>query len=79
MAALRGAAAGSGFVGPWVEVAALSVVVAIASWVLVERPVIEAAGRWRPWTRRVPTFPAERHIKPAAERGVRRATTVSGS
>ena len=38
--------------------------VAIASWVLVERPVIEAAGRWRPWTRRVPSFPAERHIRP---------------
>ena len=37
--------------------------VAIASWVLVERPVIEAAGRWRPWTRRVPTFPADRHFK----------------
>ena len=36
----------------------------IASWVLVERPAIEAAGRWRPWTRRVPTFPAERHIRP---------------
>ena len=54
----------AGFVGPWVEVAALSTVVAIASWVLVERPVIEAAGRWRPWTRRVPSFPAERHIRP---------------
>jgi peptidoglycan/LPS O-acetylase OafA/YrhL len=55
---------GSGFVLPWVEVAALSVAVAIASWVLVERPVIEAAVGWRPWTRRVPTFPADRHIKP---------------
>jgi len=55
---------GSGFIRPWVEVAALSVVVAIASWMLVERPVIEAAGRWRPWTRRVPSFPAERHVKP---------------
>ena len=54
----------AGFVGPWIEVAALSVVVAIASWVLVERPVIEAAGRWRPWTRRVPSFPADRHIRP---------------
>jgi peptidoglycan/LPS O-acetylase OafA/YrhL len=55
---------GSGFALPWVEVAALSVLVAIGSWVLVERPVIEAAGRWRPWTRRVPSFPAERHVKP---------------
>ncbi len=54
---------GTGFVGPWVEVAALSVLVAIASWVFVERPVIEAAGRWRPWSRRVPTFPADRHFK----------------
>jgi acetyltransferase len=54
----------AGFVGPWVEVATLSVLVAIASWVVVERPVIAAAGRWRPWTRRVPTFPAERHVKP---------------
>ena len=42
----------------------LSVGVAIASWVLVERPGIEAAGRWRPWTRRVPAFPADRHIRP---------------
>jgi peptidoglycan/LPS O-acetylase OafA/YrhL len=55
---------GSGFIVPWLEVAALSVVVAIASWVLVERPAIEAAGRWRPSTRRVPSFPAERHVKP---------------
>jgi peptidoglycan/LPS O-acetylase OafA/YrhL len=55
---------GSGFVLPWLEVAALSMLVAIGSWVLVERPVIQAAGRWRPWTRRVPSFPAERHIKP---------------
>jgi acetyltransferase len=55
---------GSGFLLPWVEVAALSVVVAVASWFLVERPVIEAAGRWRPGTRRVPTFPADRHVKP---------------
>jgi peptidoglycan/LPS O-acetylase OafA/YrhL len=55
---------GSGFVRPWVEVAVLSVVVAIASWVLVERPVIEATGRWRPWTRRVPSFPAERYVMP---------------
>ena len=54
----------SGFVGPWAEVAAVSVLVAIASWVLVERPVIEAAGRWRPWSRRVPSFPADRHFKP---------------
>ena len=53
-----------GFAGAWIEVAALSVGVAIASWVLVERPVIEAAGRWRPWTRRVPSFPADRHIRP---------------
>ena len=50
--------------GPWIEVAALSALVALASWVFVERPAIEAAGRWRPWTRRVPTFPAERHIRP---------------
>ena len=49
-----------GFVLPWLEVAALSALVAYASWVLVERPAIEAAGRWRPWTRRVPSFPAER-------------------
>jgi peptidoglycan/LPS O-acetylase OafA/YrhL len=54
----------TGFVGPWIEVAALSVLMAVASWVLVERPVIQAAGRWRPWSRRVPTFPAELHIKP---------------
>ena len=27
-------------------------------------PSIEAAGRWRPWTRRVPSFPADRHIRP---------------
>ena len=54
----------AGFVGPWLEVAALSVLVAIASWVLVERPVIEAAGRWRPWTPPRPAFPAERHVKP---------------
>jgi peptidoglycan/LPS O-acetylase OafA/YrhL len=25
---------------------------------------LPAAGRWRPWTRRVPAFPAELHIKP---------------
>jgi acetyltransferase len=53
-----------GFVGPWVEVAVLSALVALASWVLVERPAIEAAGRWRPWTRRVPSFPADHHFKP---------------
>ena len=53
-----------GFVGPWVEVAALSALVAYASWVVVEKPAIEAAGRWRPWTRRVPSFPAEGHFKP---------------
>ena len=53
-----------GFVVPWLEVAALSAVVAYASWVFVERPAIEAVGRWRPWTRRVPTFPAELHVKP---------------
>lgn len=53
-----------GFVVPWIEVAALSALVAWASWVTVERPAIEAAGRWRPWTRRVPTFPAELHVKP---------------
>jgi hypothetical protein len=39
-------------------------VVAWASWVLVERPATEAVGRWRPWTRRVPSFPAELHVKP---------------
>jgi acetyltransferase len=61
----EGLLAHDGFVGAWIEVAALSVAVAIASWVLVERPVIEAAGRWRPWTRRVPSFPADRHIRPA--------------
>jgi peptidoglycan/LPS O-acetylase OafA/YrhL len=55
---------GPGFVVPWLEVAALSALVAAASWVVVERPAIEAAGRWRPWSRRVPTFPAELHIKP---------------
>ncbi|HEX5900430.1 MAG TPA: acyltransferase family protein, partial [Solirubrobacteraceae bacterium] len=55
---------GAGFVGPWFAVVALTVLVAIASWVFVERPVIEAAGRWRPWTRRVPSFPADRHFKP---------------
>ena len=53
-----------GFVLAWLEVAALSALVALASWVFVERPAIEAAGRWRPWTRRVPSFPAERHIRP---------------
>jgi peptidoglycan/LPS O-acetylase OafA/YrhL len=53
-----------GFVLPWIEVAALSALVAYASWVVVERPAIEAAARWRPWTRRVPTFPAELHVKP---------------
>jgi peptidoglycan/LPS O-acetylase OafA/YrhL len=45
-------------------VAAPSVLLAIVSWVFVERPVIEAAARWRAWTRRVPTFPAELHLKP---------------
>ena len=69
----------AGFVGAWIEVAALSVLEAIASWVLVERPAIEAAGRWRPWTRRVASFPADRHIQVGTERGVRRAMTVSGS
>ena len=53
-----------GFVAPWLEVAVLSALVALASWVLVERPAIEAAGRWRPWTRRVPSFPADHHVKP---------------
>jgi peptidoglycan/LPS O-acetylase OafA/YrhL len=53
-----------GFVVPWLEVTALAALVACASWVLVERPAIEAAGRWRPWTRRVPSFPAELHVKP---------------
>ncbi|HEX6744358.1 MAG TPA: acyltransferase [Solirubrobacteraceae bacterium] len=53
-----------GFVLPWLEVTALAALVAYASWVLVERPAIEAAGRWRPWSRRVPSFPAERHVKP---------------
>jgi peptidoglycan/LPS O-acetylase OafA/YrhL len=53
-----------GFVLPWLEVTALAALVASASWVLVERPALEAVGRWRPWTRRVPTFPAELHVKP---------------
>jgi peptidoglycan/LPS O-acetylase OafA/YrhL len=53
-----------GFVLPWLEVTALAALVAYASWVLVERPAIEAVGRWRPWTRRVPSFPAELHVKP---------------
>jgi hypothetical protein len=53
-----------GFVVPWLEVTALAALVASASWVLVERPAIEAVGRWRPWTRRVPSFPAELHVKP---------------
>ena len=34
-----------------------------SSWVVVERPAIEAVGRWRPWTRRVPSFPADRHTR----------------
>jgi hypothetical protein len=55
---------GGGFLLPWIEVSALSALVAWASWVVVERPAIEAAGSWRPWTRRVPTFPADRHVKP---------------
>jgi len=55
---------GGGFLVPWLEVAALSALVAWASWVLVERPAIEAVGRWRPWTRRVPSFPADRYVKP---------------
>jgi peptidoglycan/LPS O-acetylase OafA/YrhL len=55
---------GGGFVLPWLEVAALTALVAWASWVLVERPAIEAVGRWRPWTRRVPSFPADRYVKP---------------
>src|SRR3954447_4803615 len=53
-----------GFVLPWLEVTALAALVAYASWVLVERPAIEAVGRWRPWTRRVPSFPAELPVKP---------------
>ena len=53
-----------GFVLPWLEVTALAALVAYASWVTVERPTIEAVGRWRPWTRRVPSFPAELHVKP---------------
>ena len=53
-----------GFVVPWLEVAALSALIAYASWVFVERPATEAVGRRRPWTRRVPTFPAELHVKP---------------
>ena len=44
VAALRGSD-GHGFVLPWLEVAALSALVAWASWVLVERPAIEAVGR----------------------------------
>jgi peptidoglycan/LPS O-acetylase OafA/YrhL len=55
---------GGGFLVAWLEVFALSALVAWASWVLVERPAIEAVGRWRPWTRRVPSFPADRHVKP---------------
>ena len=55
---------GGGFLVPWLEVAALSALVAWASWVLVERPAIEAVGCWRPWTRRVPSFPADRYVKP---------------
>jgi acetyltransferase len=55
---------GGGFLLPWIEVSALSALVAWASWVVVERPAIEAARSWRPWTRRVPTFPADRHVKP---------------
>jgi peptidoglycan/LPS O-acetylase OafA/YrhL len=55
---------GGGFVLPWLEVAALTALVAWASWVLVERPALEAVGRWRPWTRRVPSFPADRYVKP---------------
>ena len=54
----------SGFVVPWIEVSVLAAAVAYLSWVFVERPVIDAVGRWRPWTRRVPSFPAELHIKP---------------
>jgi peptidoglycan/LPS O-acetylase OafA/YrhL len=53
-----------GFVVAWLEVTALAALVASASWVLVERPAIEAVGRWRPWTRRVPSFPADLHVKP---------------
>jgi hypothetical protein len=53
-----------GFVVPWIEVSVLAAAVAYLSLVLVERPVMETADRWRPWTRRVPTFPAELHIKP---------------
>jgi len=60
----EGLLAGTGFVGPWVEVAAVSALVALGSWVLVERPAIAAAGSWRPWTRRVPSFPADHHVKP---------------
>jgi acetyltransferase len=56
---------GSSFAGAWAEVVALTTAVAAASWVLVERPAIEAAAGWRPWTRRVPTFPSEAHSRPA--------------
>ena len=52
-----------GFVLPWLEVTALAALVAYVSWVVVERPAIEAVGRWRPWTRRVPSFPADRHTR----------------
>jgi peptidoglycan/LPS O-acetylase OafA/YrhL len=48
-------------------VAALSVAVAIASWMLVERPVIEAAGRWRPGPAASPPS------RPTATSGRRRA------
>jgi peptidoglycan/LPS O-acetylase OafA/YrhL len=50
----EGPMAGS-FVVPWIEVSVLAAAVAYLSWVLVERPVIDAVGRWRPWTRRVPS------------------------
>ncbi len=55
----------AGFLGPWVVVTLASVLAAVASWVLVERPVIEAVATWRPWTRRVETFPSDRHARPA--------------
>jgi hypothetical protein len=53
-----------GFVVPWLEVTALAALVGYACWVRVERPAIEAVGRWRVGTRRVPSFAAELHVKP---------------
>ena len=67
-----------GFVLAWLEVAALSALVALASWVFVERPAIEAAGRWRPWTR-ASRFPADRSPRRAwrARRSLGRSPSVA--